>query len=314
MNATREMLLQRGTVTPFLPVPKPPVPRFPVGPPGRYGAVNRTVGDARSLTATPPPPPAPRAPTAAERAAAIRSNQASAARLSGMAAAARAPINANMPQEPFDPLSYNWSGEGGGSRASGVDVEALRAAQLGAEETSGLSGDGGNGGGGGGSGDSGSDSLGEPGEYSSEGAALSAEVFGALAERRRTVDEQLQKAMEQERFQTQRLQLAAQTARTQVAREFRNLAEDLQMRLGGRGLATDPRFAGRGRRRLQMQQDEKFGEISQTLSDEISALQEMVQTVSDARDREMAKIAQDEALARTMPAALLPAALQYTSN
>lgn len=289
---------------------------FPIWPSARTGAVNRTAGDARSRTApapsTPIAAPSPSTPTAAERAAAYRSNQASAARWSGMAAAAapRTPASASIPQEPFDPLSYDWSTEGGGSRASGVDVEALRAASLGAGDTSGLGagGEGDDGGGGG------SDSPGKPGEYSSEGSALSAEVFGALAERRRTVDEQLQRAMEQERFQTQRLQLAAQTARTQVAKEFRNLAEDLQMKLGGRGLATDPRFAGRGRRRLQMQESEKFGEISQTLADEISALQEMVQTVSDARDREMAKIAQDEALARTMPASLLPAALQYTSS
>lgn len=310
MNTTREaLLLQRGTVTPLLPTPKPPAPRFPVGPLGRYGAQNRTIGDARSVTA---PAPASRMPTAAERATAIRSNQASAARWYGMAGAAATPINSAMPQQPVDPLAYNWAAEGGGSRPSGVDVEALRAARLGAQDTSGLGG--GDGDSDGGEGGGGSDSLPEPDKYSEEGSALSAEVFGALAERRRTIDEQLQRAMEQERFQTQRLQLAAQTARTQVAREFRNLAEDLQMKLGGRGLATDPRFAGRGRRRLQMQESEKFGEISQTLSDEISALQEMVQTVSDARDREMAKIAQDEALARTMPSALLPAALQYTSN
>ena len=259
-----------------------------------------------------------------------RSKQASAARYQGladryaplMADANRYQVQADAYKPPFDPLAvdwkaegagsrkspfnpktYDWEAEGAGSRPSGVDVEALRRIQLG---------------------DDGNEpppddkpkppADDKPNDYSEEGSALSAEVFGALAQRRRTVDEQLQKAMEQERFQTQRLQLAAQTARTQVAREFRNLAEDLQMKLGGRGLATDPRFAGRGRRRLQMQQDEKFGEISQTLSDEISALQEMVQTVSDARDREMAKIAQDEALARTMPAALFPAALQYTSS
>ena len=219
----------------------------------------------------------------------------------------QAQADAYRPPFEFNPGTYDWEEEGAGSRSSGVDVEALRRIQLGADgnepppddKPKPLPDD---------------KPDDKPDGYSEEGSALSAEVFGALAERRRTVDEQLQKSMEQERFQTQRLQLAAQTARTQVAQEFRSLAEDLQMKLGGRGLATDPRFAGRGRRRLQMQQDKKFGEISQTLSDEISALQEMVQTVSDARDREMAKIAQDEALARTMPAALLPAALQYTSK
>lgn len=240
-----------------------------------------------------------------------RSKQASAARYQGladryaplMADAKRYQAQADAYKPPFNDI-YNWEDELGGSSFPGVDVEAL---QLGDgvdepppddkpdDKPKPLADD-------------------KPNDYSEEGSALSAEVFGALAERRRTVDEQLQRAMEQERFQTQRLQLAAQTARTQVAREFRNLAEDLQMKLGGRGLATDPRFAARGRRRLQMQKSEKFGEISQTVSDEISALQEMVQTVSDARDRETAKIAQDEALVRTMPAALLPAALQYTSS
>jgi hypothetical protein len=151
----------------------------------------------------------------------------------------------------------------------------------------------------------------EPSAYSTEGLALSAEFFGALAARRRAADEQLQMALEREQTQTQRLNLAATTAREQTTREFRNLSEDLMQMLGGRGLARAPRFAGRGARRLQTVKDEKFGQISQTLSDEISALQEMVQMAQNARNTELARISQEEALAKTQVAGLLPAAAAF---
>ena len=148
--------------------------------------------------------------------------------------------------------------------------------------------------------------------YPPEGAALSAEVFGALAERRRLADEALQKAIATEEYQKNRLKLAAEVAKQQTVRQFRVTAEEIQMKLGGRGLATDPRFSGRARRDLEMQKSERFGQISQTLADEISSLQEMVQAAETARDRELAKIAQEEALYRTNPSALIPAAAAYT--
>lgn len=148
--------------------------------------------------------------------------------------------------------------------------------------------------------------------YPPEGAALSAEVFGALAERRRLADEALQKAIATEEYQTNRLKLAAEVAKQQTVRQFRVTSEQIQMKLGGRGLATDPRFSGRARRDLEMQKSERFGQISQTLADEISSLQEMVQAAETARDRELAKIAQEEALYRTNPSALIPAAAAYT--
>lgn len=148
--------------------------------------------------------------------------------------------------------------------------------------------------------------------YSEEGTALSAEVFGALAERRRLADEALQTALANEEYQANRLKLAAQVARDQATREFRTMSEDIQMALGGRGLATDPRYSGRQRRRLEMQKSERFGQISQTLADEISSLQEMVQAAETARDKELAKIAQEEALYRTNPSALIPASAAYS--
>lgn len=147
----------------------------------------------------------------------------------------------------------------------------------------------------------------KPATYPDEGAALTAELMGALAARRRTADEELQLAMERERTQTDRLNLAATTAREQTIREFRNLSEDMMRMLAGRGTARAPMVVGRGARRLQMQKDERFGQISQTLADEISALQEMVQMAERARNNEIARIAQDEALARTAPQLLLPA-------
>jgi len=172
----------------------------------------------------------------------------------------------------------------------------------------------GGGGGGGGGGGSAASPKREPQEvpsYPTEGLALSAEFFGALAARRRAADEQLQMTMEREQTQTEKLKLAAATAREQTTREFRNLSEDLMQTLGGRGLARAPRFAGRGARRLQTVKDEKFGQISQTLADEISALQEMVQMAQNARNTELARISQEEALARTQVAGLLPAAAAF---
>jgi len=156
------------------------------------------------------------------------------------------------------------------------------------------------------------DSSNDTPPYPPEGTALSAEVFGALAERRRVADETLQKAIVAEEYQTNRLKLAAEVAKQQTVRQFRVTAEEIQMKLGGRGLATDPRFSGRARRDLEMQKSERFGQISQTLADEISSLQEMVQTAETARDRELAKIAQEEALYRTKPSALIPASAAYT--
>lgn len=151
----------------------------------------------------------------------------------------------------------------------------------------------------------------QPGDYSDEGAALTAELFGQLAARRRAADEELQFAMEREKTQAERLQLAAQTARTQVTREFRTLTEDMMRMLAGRGTARAPMVAGRGARRLQMQKDERFGQISQTLADEISALQEMVQLAERARNQTIAQISQEEALLRTAPQLLLPSAAAF---
>jgi hypothetical protein len=151
----------------------------------------------------------------------------------------------------------------------------------------------------------------KPGDYSDEGAALTAELFGQLAARRRAADEELQFAMEREKTQAERLQLAATTARTQVTREFRTLTEDMMRMLAGRGTARAPMVAGRGARRLQMQKDERFGQISQTLADEISALQEMVQLAERARSQTIAQISQEEALLRTAPQLLLPSAAAF---
>ena len=151
----------------------------------------------------------------------------------------------------------------------------------------------------------------KPGKYSDEGLALSAEFFGALAARRRAADEALQMSMEQEKTQTERLNLAATTARTQLTREFRNLSEDMMRMLAGRGTARAPMVAGRGARRLQTAKDERFGQISQTLADEVSALGQMVQMAESAQRAELARIAQDEALAKTQPAGLLPASAAF---
>lgn len=154
----------------------------------------------------------------------------------------------------------------------------------------------------------------KPEKYSDEGLALSAEFFGALAARRRAADETLQMAMEQEKTQSERLNLAATTARTQLTREFRNLSEDMMRMLAGRGTARAPMIAGRGARRLQTTKDERFGQISQTLADEISALGQMVQVAENAQRAELARISQDEALARTQPSGLLPASAAFGGN
>jgi hypothetical protein len=147
--------------------------------------------------------------------------------------------------------------------------------------------------------------------YSEQGAALTAELLGSLAARRRAADEELQFAMEREKTQSERLKLAATTAREQTTREFRTISEDMMRMLAGRGTARSPMVAGRGARRLQMQKDERFGRISQTLADEISALQEMVQMAERLRAQEISRISQEEALARTAPQLLLPAAAAF---
>ena len=151
-------------------------------------------------------------------------------------------------------------------------------------------------------------------KYSDEGLALSAEFFGALAARRQAADEALQLAIEQEKTQTDRLNLAATTARTQTTQEFRNLSEDMMRMLAGRGTARAPMTAGRGARRFQTAKDEKFGQISQTLADEISALGQMVQLAQNAHSAELARIAQEEALARTQVGGLLPASAAVGGN
>ena len=145
-------------------------------------------------------------------------------------------------------------------------------------------------------------------DYLEEGVALSAEMLGALAARRSAADQMLQQAMQREIDETKRLNLAAETARTQLTREFKNLTQDLMGMLGGRGLARSPLVAGRGLRRISEQREERFGAVSQTLSDEISALQEMVQAAENAHKAELARIAQDEAMAMTPVGGLLPAA------
>lgn len=152
----------------------------------------------------------------------------------------------------------------------------------------------------------------KPDPYPTVLPALSSAQLGALAERRRIVDQRLKQAETESQKRRELLEASATRSRTSAERKSKRSIEDFMREAAGAGLARSPMVAGRQVRRAGEDLRLTYGEIDTQLSTEIAALQDLVSQAELARSEEIASISQDEANMRSDVERLLPAAQTYT--
>lgn len=141
--------------------------------------------------------------------------------------------------------------------------------------------------------------------------SLSSEQLGALAERRRLVDERLKSAQALKARDEQLLQASALRQRQGADRTSKRNIRSFMTEAAGRGLARSPMIAGR---RLRTEGEDlglKYGEIDTRLSTEIMALQDLVARASEERSMELARIEQDKVNMQANLESMFPAMYMY---
>jgi len=151
----------------------------------------------------------------------------------------------------------------------------------------------------------------KPKPYPTEPRPLSAAELGALADRRLAVDSAYQEALAARERGEGSARVSSLAQRQMIDKDFTRTSQDFLGFMGGRGLARSPMFAGKGMRRMQQDREGQYGEVESNLTNELSALEEMVNRARIERDMETARISQDEAMMRSNPFDYLLAANQY---
>lgn len=150
-----------------------------------------------------------------------------------------------------------------------------------------------------------------PDPYPTVLPSLSAEQLGALAERRRVIDERLKLAEAESERRRSFLEASAERAKQSAERTSRRSIQDFMREAAGRSVARSPMIAGRFVRRAGEDLRLKYGEIETNLSNEIMALQDLVSRAELERDTELAKIEQERVNMQADLERLFPAASMY---
>lgn len=151
----------------------------------------------------------------------------------------------------------------------------------------------------------------KPPPYPTVLPSLSSAQLGALAERRRLVDERLKSAQALKARDEQLLQASALRQRQGADRTSKRNIRSFMTEAAGRGLARSPMIAGR---RLRTEGEDlglKYGEIDTRLSTEIMALQDLVARASEERSMELARIEQDKVNMQANLESMFPAMYMY---
>lgn len=153
----------------------------------------------------------------------------------------------------------------------------------------------------------------KPDPYPTVLPSLSNAQLGALAERRRLVDERLKQAEAESERRSTLVEASATRARQDAERQSQRSIEDFMREAGGRGLARSPMVAGRQVRRAGEDLRLEYGEIDTRLSTEIAALQDLVSEAENERSIALAQIEQDRVNAQANLERLFPAGAMYRS-
>lgn len=128
---------------------------------------------------------------------------------------------------------------------------------------------------------------------------LSPQDFADLMARRRGATSSLEAAMANANAARGRANEGARIGLTRVGEQFANQRKQLMASLGDRGLATAPRFAGKGTRQLAEAELQARSDMQMDLADRIAAIDAMVQEARRQRDMELAQIEAEEVRRRS---------------
>lgn len=147
--------------------------------------------------------------------------------------------------------------------------------------------------------------------YSRTAPGLSSQQIRQVEERRRLVDKQYQEALAKAARGVPYASGKALRERQSARRSSESSIREALEKLGGKGLARDPRFAGRVQRKAGENLRLKYGEIQSKLGEEMQALEDLVRQAQQARQIEYGLVESQEAEYRADLARLFPAASQY---
>lgn len=150
--------------------------------------------------------------------------------------------------------------------------------------------------------------LGAPPVYPRTPAALPGYLLASYNQRREAANSDLQNALARAGRGRGRYNIGAQLQRDESKRTFNRSTEDMLREYGGEGVAKFGLTAGRSGRRLAEDYSTRLGEIDFELANNIQALEDMVREAQIARDRELAALATEEALARSQASSYMVSA------
>ena len=130
--------------------------------------------------------------------------------------------------------------------------------------------------------------------YSTTLPSLSAEQFGNLAERRRRVDSRFQEAMARKGAESTRVAAEGNIAANNIGRGFKRETRAGMGELASRGVARNPRQAGRFLRDQRDAETDRRGELERELTERRRALQMFLEDARRERDDELLVLDMDE--------------------
>lgn len=144
-------------------------------------------------------------------------------------------------------------------------------------------------------------------EYPTTPPSLSAGQLGQLGERRLAADNALKEAMARAAAERARVDAEGLRQGKVLGRDFRDATRDGMLGLASRGVARNPRQAGRFLREQRDAETEARGELERDLAERRRALQMFLEDARRSRDDELMRVDMDEANMRADLERLFPA-------
>ncbi len=120
-----------------------------------------------------------------------------------------------------------------------------------------------------------------------------------FAGRRRAASRGLQEATANRQFEGQRIGRGFEQFSKRLERDAERRESDMKMELGGRGMAGQPRGAGRELRTIRDWHADTLATEQHSVADRMAVLEESVRQARVGRDQEHAAVGADEARRRT---------------
>lgn len=126
--------------------------------------------------------------------------------------------------------------------------------------------------------------------YPTTPVPLSAAAFRDISERQSAASRRFKEALARRAAGSQRVESEFQAFRNRLGRQTKRTSRGLLSRLGGRGLARQPIFAGQGLRSIRDASAEQLNEAERERAFNLQALDEMARLARESRDEEQASI------------------------